>query len=310
MGERKRGDRDQFRSSDFSSQPDTWQQLPRTAAPPVLAAADPPPPKAAASPASQTARPNPLACPGQCNRAYHKAWKEYAADAADYDATGLLDSSRSRPGAPEEAFWFGAPVWCAECTSDITLRLAQLDTLAGIIAAYADGHRSSGEPERVSGSQAAPPSPSQAADDLDEMFRMLSAWEEIYRSLKGWLSGPPSGELASRETECVNWLRRHLRGILASEVAADFGREILQWHREGTTSAKAGVRTLRKPMRCPGCKYMTLFWTEGEKNVYCKNDTCGRILSLAEYEAEAERQARILQRVDGEDDDEADREAS
>jgi hypothetical protein len=57
-------------------------------------------------------------------------------------------------------------------------------------------------------------------------------------------------------------------------------------------------------MRCPGCKYMTLFWTEGEKNVYCKNDTCGRILSLAEYEAEAERQARILQRG-GEDDDEA-----
>jgi hypothetical protein len=49
-------------------------------------------------------------------------------------------------------------------------------------------------------------------------------------------------------------------------------------------------------MRCPSCKYVTLFWTEGDKNVYCKNDSCGRILTLSQYEDEAERQAAILQR--------------
>ena len=94
---------------------------------------------------------------------------------------------------------------------------------------------------------------------------------------------------------------------LVSDIAADFGLEVLQWNRESTGSAKAGVRTVRKPMRCPSCKYVTLFWTEGEKSVYCKNDAFGRILSLSDYEDEAERQARILAR--GEDLD-AEREAS
>jgi len=229
-------------------------------------------------------------CPGPCNRRYREARDTYRQALADYDP---LDSSQSRPDPPETVPWQGEPVWCPACASRIMQKLAQLDYLAGILAAAADGHRPSGGLERVSGSQEQP-SPSQAGDDLDEMFGMLSTWEEIYRGLKGWRSGPPHGELASRETECINWLQRHLKGILASEAAGDFGREILQWHREGTGSAKAGVRTLRKPMRCPSCRMLVLFWTEGEKNVYCKNVACARVLSLAEYEIEAERQAAIL----------------
>ena len=259
---------------------------------------------------SEVAKPNPLACHGDHNKRYREAWEAYRLEAEDYDKTGKLDAERSRPEPPEVAFWYGEPVWCPQCASEIGLKLAQLDYLAGLLAATADGHRGSGEPERVSGSQAASPSPSQAADDLDEMWVMLSSWEEIYRALKGWGSGPQHGELATRETECVNWLQRHLRGILASEIGGDFGREILQWHREGTGNAKAGVRTVRKPLRCPSpsCRQLTLFWTEGEKNVYCKNEDCGRVLSLAEYEDEAAQMAGRLAR--GEEDEDAEREAS
>lgn len=292
-----------------SDQSDTWRQrggggtgLTLTAGEHKLAGAlkgSPQPEPEPAPPARprlvhriEAAKPARDACPGECNKRYRDAWQEYAQFVEGYDP---LDSAQSRPESPELGYWPGEPVWCAECTTRITLRLAQLDYLAGILAATADGHRPSGALERVSGS-AEPPSPSPAADDLDEMFVMLSNWEAIYRALKGWNSGPPYGELASRETECINWLQRHLRGILCSDVGADFGREIIQWHREGSGSAKAGVRTLRKPLRCPSCKLVTLFWTEGEKQIRCKNDVCGRILSLSEYETEVERQAAILKR--------------
>lgn len=234
------------------------------------------------------------ACPGPCNERHRRVWDEHAQALAEYDP---LDASTSRPDAPEALYWHGEPVWCPPCASKIVRRLGQLDYLAAILSAADDGHRSSGDLERVSGTTEQP-SPSQTGDALDEMFGMLSGWEAIYRELKGWSYGPPRGEMASRETECINWLQHHLHGILVSEVAADFGLEILQWHREAASSAKAGVRTRRKPMRCPSvsCRMLTLFWTEGEQNVYCKNPDCGRVLTLAEYEAEAERQAEMLHR--------------
>ena len=234
------------------------------------------------------------ACPGPENRRYREAWDTYRQALDSYDP---LDSAQSRPDPPEIQPRPGDPVWCGDCAARISLRLAELDELAGLLAATADGLRGDGEAERVSGS-AEPASPSRAADDLDEMWGMLSGWETIYRDLNGWLSPPPRGELARRETACVNWLRRHLKGILASPVAADFGLEILQWHREGEGSAKAGRRTVRKPMRCPShnCRMLSLFWTEGDKDVHCMNPSCRRILSLREYEEEAERQADLLQR--------------
>lgn len=227
-------------------------------------------------------------CPGPENRRYRDAWKAYRQALADYDP---LDAEQSRPEPPDLDPWPGAPVWCSDCTSRIGRCLAELDDLAARLAAEADGYATSAEAERIPGS-GEPASPSQAADDLNELHAMLSGWETAYRELEGWLSAPPRGDLARRETSCIDWLRRHLPGILVSDVAADFGTEILQWHAEFCASAKAGVRTLRKPLRCPSCRMFTLFWTEGEQHVFCRNeDGCGRILSLAEYEADVSRLA-------------------
>ena len=98
-------------------------------------------------------------CPGPCNRRWREARDAYKQALADYDP---LDSAQSRPDPPEIRPWPGEPVWCAECTTGIVLKLAQLDYLAGILSAYADGHRQSADLERVSGT-AEPASPSQAA---------------------------------------------------------------------------------------------------------------------------------------------------
>jgi hypothetical protein len=225
------------------------------------------------------------ACPGTCNAKYRKAMEEYAAALQDYDP---LDSAQSRPDPPSLRPWPSEPAWCARCSAEITAKLPELDDLAGLRNRTADGHRHADAAERVSGS-AEPPSASPAHDDIDELTGMLRTWETIYRDLNGWPAPPPRGDLADRLTTCISWLAFHLRGILASGIAADFGREVLQWHREDAAKAKAGVRTLRKPLRCPACGMLTLFWTEGERNVYCADPNCARVLSLADYEAEVER---------------------
>jgi len=227
-------------------------------------------------------------CPGSCNNHFREARKAHKQALADYDP---LDPSQPRPEAPSVAPWLGDPVWCGTCKSRIRLRLAELDDLIALRKAPADGHRQSDAAERVSGSQDGA-SPSQACDDEDELASMLFGWESAYRDLRQWPSPPPRGDLASAETTCIAWLMHRLDAILRSPLAADFGLEVLQWHREFTGSTKAGVRTLRKPMRCPSCQYLTLTWTEGEQQVTCSNPACNRILSLTDYEAEVERMAK------------------
>lgn len=221
------------------------------------------------------------ACPGPCNTQYRKARAAFEEALATYDP---LDSAQSRPLPPDIQPWPGDPFWCGRCTSRIRSCLSEMDDAAAILLASADGHRPQSGEQRVSGSQEEP-GPSPAGDDLEELAGLLKGWEQIYRDLKHWPSEPRRGFLASAVTTCAAWLGSHLDGILsAPDIAADFGAEILQWHREFTSKAKAGVRKLRKPMRCPGCKLLTLTWTEGDKHVQCGNRDCGRLMTLAEYE--------------------------
>jgi hypothetical protein len=234
-------------------------------------------------------------CPGTCNRHYREVQAAYRQALADYDP---LDADQSRPDPPSIQPWPGDP-WCGTCKSRIREALAELDTLAALLSATADGHRAGPGAERVSGS-AAHLSPSQAGDDLDELVSMLTGWEDSYRKEMDWEeSRPRRGRLAAPETECINWLMKHLDDILRHPgIAEPFGDEILQWHREFTSKTKAGTRTLRKPLRCPRphCRLLTLTWTEGDTYVTCNNPDCGARIPLAEYEAETQRLSEALER--------------
>jgi hypothetical protein len=233
------------------------------------------------------------ACPGQCNRHYREAQQAFKEALAGYDP---LDANQSRPIPPSIQAWPGDP-WCGRCRSRIRETLAELDDLAALFMATADGHRASPGGERVSGS-AAPLSPSQAGDDLEELTSMLTGWESAYRDLREWRSLTRRGHLASAITTCIAWLSLHLDEITTSPLAVDFGTEILQWHREFTNKTKAGARTLRKPLRCPrvNCRLLTLTWTEGDTYVCCSNPDCGARIPLAEYEAETARLSAVLER--------------
>ena len=91
---------------------------------------------------------------------------------------------------------------------------------------------------------------------------------------------------------------RRLDEILVSPFAAEFGQEVMQWHREFTNKTKAGARTLRRPLRCPRpqCRLLTLTWTEGDTHVICSNPDCGAHIPLAEYEAEVQRLGAAMER--------------
>ena len=123
---------------------------------------------------------------------------------------------------------------------------------------------------------------------------MLTGWEDAYRDLTGLaVAGPPRSPRLRRD-HVHRVAVRHLDEILPAPFAADFGAEVMQWHREFTNKTKAGARTLRKPLRCPRpqCRLLTLTWTEGDTHVICGNPDCGALIPLAEYEAETARLER------------------
>jgi hypothetical protein len=239
------------------------------------------------------------ACPGRCNSYYREAQEAFRQALAGYDP---LDADQSRPLPPNVQAWPGDP-WCTRCKSRIRETLAELDLLAAILSATADGHRTAPGTERVSGS-ATPLSPSQAGDDLEELSSVLSGWESAYRELRDWPALARRGHLAAPETETINWLMRHLDEILTAPFAVDFGTEVMQWHKEFTDKTKAGARTLRKPLRCPRpqCRLLTLTWIEGDMYVICSNPDCQARIPLAEYEAETARMGAALERGDMEAD--------
>jgi hypothetical protein len=239
------------------------------------------------------------ACPGTCNRAWREAREQYRQALADYDP---LDANQSRPIPPAIQAWPGDP-WCGRCKSRIRETLAELDDLAALLLATADGHRAAPGTERVSGS-AEQMSPSRAGDDLAELAAMLAGWEAAYRDLRGWPSLTRRGHLASAVTTCVAWLSARLDEVLVTPFAEDFGTEVMRWHREFTGKTKAGVRTLRKPLRCPrpSCRLLTLTWTEGDTYVTCGNPDCQARIPLAEYEAETLRLSEALERGEMEAD--------
>jgi hypothetical protein len=227
-------------------------------------------------------------CPGNCNRRFREAREAYGQAMLAYDP---LDPDQSRPEPPEIRPWPGEPVWCARDAARIGRELAELDEVASLLAASADGYTSASSDQRVSGSPSHP-SPSPAGDDLDELVSVLAGWEDAYREVRGWPSPPRRGSLASRLTSCVAWLATHLPGILAHEgIGEPFGSEICTWHREMVAKAKAGARKIRKPLRCPGCGLLTLVWDEGEPDVRCGNRDCAVVMSYSTYEAEIQVRA-------------------
>ena len=185
----------------------------------------------------------------------------------------------------------GEPVWCPMDTARIRRLLAELDDLWPLLDFQTTGIRhQEHEPGRGNGNN---PSPSPYADDLDELERMLLAWEDAYRERRGWPSPPRRGTFAVVTTTSIAWLTAHLSGVLTSPFAADFGHEIAQWHREMVSKTRAGTGRHIKAHPCPRCGLRLLSGAEGDDYVICGG--CNRHMSLSEYDELADTAARKLE---------------
>jgi hypothetical protein len=176
----------------------------------------------------------------------------------------------------------GDPVFCARDAAALRRELAELDDLASIAAAAADGHRGSPERQRVGGTPRTA-SPSPCADDLDDLASALRGWES---AIRGEDPLPRRGYLATEITTVTAWLVTHFDALITHpDIAAEFAAEIREWHKRLAAASKAGTGRHQKGRPCPRCDRYSLFWTEGTDYIECGTPECGRLLSLTEYES-------------------------
>ncbi|HEV2255384.1 MAG TPA: hypothetical protein VGS06_19560 [Streptosporangiaceae bacterium] len=220
-------------------------------------------------------------CVGSCNWHWRKAREAFDLALAGYDP---LDPAQSRPVPPDLYPVYGDP-WCGRCKTQIRRELAEIDDLASILGAMADGHRGRRPGTRLSRSrQSAAPSPSPTGDLLEELRHDIHGWETATRGTDPLAR---RGFLATETTTSISWLVTHFDdAILHPDFAVDFGREILRWRRTLKQLTSAGVGVQHKPVRCPRCDEYAVFWTEGDDHAECrgKGGTCGRLIGMDELD--------------------------
>ena len=231
-------------------------------------------------------------CRGPCNARYRRAQADYTAALSDWHTARAArhpdDPEPARPDPVTLRPWDGAPVWCPRCQAQIRRELAELDDLASIITATADGHRTAADSDTRVTRSPAPPSPSPAADDIDELASMLRGWESAAR---GEDPKPRRGYLATEITTTVSWLVTHYDPMITNpDYAADFGTEIRAWHKRLARRAKAGTGKTPRHLPCPRCQHRALCQDQGADYIECLN--CGRLMSMDEYDTEVEEQHR------------------
>lgn len=232
-------------------------------------------------------------CPGSCNYGYRKARRLHDAELAAHEkqATRIRQAAGlgaltipPPPDPPQIQAWRGEPVWCGTCATRLRRQLSELDDLAAMLGAKPPEERGE-EPdrERVSGSQAEKPSPSKAADDLDELTWWLKSWESAAR---GTDMTPRRGFLSAERTAAWAQLADHFDTLIALDgPAQEFGAELRVLHAKLTESTRAGKGLRHCPKPCPRCTLYALWEEIGKEYIRCANRDCGRMLSRAEYAA-------------------------
>ena len=225
-------------------------------------------------------------CPGPCNARYRRQQEALEAYAAQVEAwqENPVGSPPAEPEVGELHPWAGDPVLCPRCQSQARMELAELSDLGAILDAENSGLRHGPGSDRVSGSRHAP-SPSPAADDLDELCHALRGWQSV---AMGEGDIPPRTGFLMTELDTLTKRLSSIyftRLVANADVAGDFAREIRQWHRRLTGQAKAGTGVHQKAVPCPRCGRYSLSWRDGDRHVACRNPDCARMLSLEEYDA-------------------------
>lgn len=236
------------------------------------------------------------ACHGACNHAarqalaaYQRAIEEHA-DAIDaWVAAGQPGEPPAEPEPPTIRWNPGSPLFCGRCLANTRRALLELDTLAGMLAAHSDGHRTPTTGEgRVSGTKTTP-SVSPTADILDRLVGDLFDVEDEWRAERGY---PPRQSHGARgahpRSRTIGWLAERLEEILAHPDFVALPRRVHNWERVLRRLAKDDRAASTSPVRC-SCGERRIAWDTDLHYYRCRS--CGTLWNVDEHDRLIQEQA-------------------
>lgn len=242
------------------------------------------------------------ACPGPCNAGarkavdtYQQAREQHAKDLTAWENTppGQRGDRPAPPEPPEVRVVTGDPVWSTRCQQIIRRALAELDDLASLLAATADGHRGLPSRDQVPAAttrrRPGSTSPSPIADTLDELYGALVGAEDDWREFRGYAPRPQRPRDGHARRLTITWLLDELDSILAHPGSVGFGRGVLSWQRRLRLLTKSDPVGTLSPIRCPRCSEVQV---RRQDDGYWQCGSCGRLLNEAEHAREKDEQAQ------------------
>lgn len=263
-------------------------------------------------------------CIGPCNSKARRAWSDYerafAAWQTTYDAyaeameAGTAEGDPPEPPAePNIPVVAGAPVLCRRCTTAVLSALSELDHLAGQLQANIDGHRgqagSDQEQTGKRGKASTTPSVDPRVDELDALYRDLTAAEDWWRGVRGYSARPYMGEKGEQPLHAgshprsmtLSWLGERIDQILLHPDCGKFGLQLLVWQRRLRELTHSAPIPRRRAAHCPECGRATLFRCD-HGDTECHNPDCRKVLHEEEYEAALAKElqhAKVQARLHG-----------
>lgn len=219
-----------------------------------------------------------VACPGRENNAWRKAQNELAQD-----------------GKPHElAPRWGNPLHCDACANRAHRQLAELPELVAAIhieALHASRGPKAGTIGRIAG--AIPAWPGQAARLItDRIVGGMLDLEDDLRDLRHLNTRPGRGNEGVMLTAAARFLDAHLDWALTNHPAAgephdrdsaNPAAQIDSWHRSAQHFTSRSERAEHHRAPCPRCSLLTLYRTNGDEYIECRNPSCGTLLTTGEY---------------------------
>jgi hypothetical protein len=219
---------------------------------------------------------SPAPCPGNCNNGWRKAEAKLAADGTEHDVP---------------VTW-GHPVHCDRCTNRAHSQLAELPELVVAVsleAVYGTAAKTTGTIGRTT----TPAWPGQASRLLvDHIVGGMLELEDDLRELRGFRHRPGRGTEGRDVTGAARFLAAHLdwaltQHPLAVEVhdrlSGNPGAQIGGWHRAAERFTRRDKRLEHHRIPCPRCELLTLFRTDGDDYIECRNINCQTLLTPGEY---------------------------
>lgn len=218
---------------------------------------------------------SPTPCPGSCNNAWRRA--ELA-----------LNDSGTEHDIP--ATW-GQPIHCDRCTGRARAQLAELPELVAAISLEA----LNGTPAKTTGTIGRATVaiwPGQASRILtDHIVGGILDLEDDIRELRRLRHRPGRGIEGRDVTGSVRFLSAHLTWALVEHPLAEEvhdrlsgnpAAQIQSWHRAAERFTRRDPRLEHHRVPCPRCELLTLYRSDGDDYIECRNINCTLLLSPAE----------------------------